>query len=267
MEKEGYLRSQILEKARKVSLIDTLLYTKFLTLSEQNDFFKVLKNEGISSLENSIYGTPYFLYGGYEDSDRKLIFFLPSYLTNNELIDDINNNGNIITCLKIEPKNIKFSDSFTHRDILGALMNLGYAREEFGDILTDGTICYLFLLKEISTEIVSSLTKIKRTDVVIKEIKPSECLYRPKYEIKSINISSNRLDTIIAEAFNLARGKAQELIEKECVFINGETKTNNSISLKNDSRVSIKGKGKFIFLEEINQTRKGRIVAKIKKYI
>lgn len=267
MEKEGYLKAKILEKARRVNLKDILLYTKFLTLSEQNDFFKILKDEGFSLLDNSIYEVPYFLYGGYEDSDRKVIFFLPSYIKKEELINDITNNSNIITCLKIEPKNVKFSDTLTHRDILGSLMNLGYSREEFGDILTDGTTSFLYLLKEISSEVINSLTKIKHTDVIIKEISPNECTYRQNFEIKLINISSNRLDAIIAEAFNLSRGKAQEFIEKECVFVNGETKTNNSYVLKNESRVSIRGKGKFIFLEELNQTRKGRIVAKIKKYI
>ena len=266
MEKESILKSQIFEKANNSYYKDILLNTNFLTLSEQDYFYKALKEEGISLLSEKIFNTPYLLYGGYEEADRKVIFFLPSYISKNELISNINE-GSYIKCLYIYPKNIKFSDTFTHRDILGSLMNLGYEKDEFGDILTDGKNSYVFIMDHLINKIKDELIKIKHTDVLSKIITPKECPLRPKFEIVNINISSNRLDVIVAEAFNISRSKAQELIINECVFINGEIKTSNSFSLINNSRVSVKGKGKFIFLEEIKETRKGRLVANIKKYI
>ena len=266
MEKESILKSQIFEKANNSYYKDILLNTNFLTLSEQDYFYKALKEEGISLLSEKIFNTPYLLYGGYEEADRKVIFFIPSYISKNELISNINE-GQYIKCLYIYPKNIKFSDNFTHRDILGSLMNLGYERDEFGDILTDGKNSYVFIMDHLINKIKDELTKIKHTDVLTKIITPKECPLRPKFELININISSNRLDVIVAEAFNISRSKAQELIVNECVFINGEIKTSNSFSLINNSRVSVKGKGKFIFLEEIKETRKGRLVANIKKYV
>ena len=40
-----------------------------------------------------------------------------------------------MTCLKIEPKALRFSEELGHRDYLGALLNLGVDRSVVGDIL------------------------------------------------------------------------------------------------------------------------------------
>jgi len=42
-----------------------------------------------------------------------------------------------ITILKIEPLLEKYADALTHRDFLGALVNLGIERRVLGDILID----------------------------------------------------------------------------------------------------------------------------------
>ena len=48
-----------------------------------------------------------------------------------------------ITILKIEPLLEKYADALTHRDFLGALVNLGIERRVLGDILIDGVTAYL----------------------------------------------------------------------------------------------------------------------------
>lgn len=40
-----------------------------------------------------------------------------------------------IDCLRIEPKALKFSEELSHRDYLGALLNLGVDRSVIGDIV------------------------------------------------------------------------------------------------------------------------------------
>ena len=40
-----------------------------------------------------------------------------------------------VTVLKMEPLQKKFADDLSHRDFLGALINLGIERSELGDIL------------------------------------------------------------------------------------------------------------------------------------
>ena len=87
-----------------------------------------------------------------------------------------------------------------------------------------------------------------------------------KFKYISIYISSLRLDNVIKETFKLAREVAKELIEKEFVFVNGLTQSSPSYQLKKNDRVSVKSKGKFIFLDETNINKKGKYHTIIKKY-
>lgn len=265
MDNKSLLKARILELSHRASDDGYLTHTSFLTLSEQNLFYEILREEHIDISSHSLNGSHYIFYGGREDNDRSILFFLPYYMNEEDFYKAVDDDE-IITCLMIEPKNIKFSDKLTHRDFLGALMQLGFEREVFGDILTDGTIGYVFLLKSIVNQIKEDIIKIKHTSVKIKEIKPSECPFKQEYEEKSIIVPSLRIDCIIAETFNLSRASAQELISQECVFVNGMTAKSNSLTLKEGTRISIKSKGKFIFEKIEHQTRKDKLVITIKLY-
>lgn len=265
MENKDLIYARAKELAFRASSQATLSHTDFLSLSEQNEFFSFLKNEHINPDTGRFLGARFCLYGGHEESDRKMIFFLPFYLEEEEF-RQLQDDGDTISCLHIYPKNRRFSDVLTHRDYLGALMKLGYERDQFGDILSDGTDGYVFVNKQISRYVKEELVKIKHTTVEVDIILPKDCPFEQKFVEETIHIPSERIDCIIGEVFHLSRRSAQELIGKECVFVNGITMKNNSHVLKENSRVSIRGYGKFIYLANARLTKKGRLCAKVKRY-
>lgn len=258
-----YLSSRIKDLSRRSLEQDYCTCTEFLSMSEQGFFYSILKKENISIFSKEYRGAQFFLFGGYEEADRKKIYFLPPYETIEERKEK-EIKGDSFLCLLIEPKNVKFADHLTHRDYLGALMNLGFRRECFGDILTDGTNGYVFVEKNISEQVKEELSKVKHTDMKNSLLLPEDCPFRPRFEEKEINVASDRLDNVIAEIFRLSRRSAQEVIGKECVFVNGMTQKNNSYALKENDRVSVQGAGKFYYLGQVKETRKGRLLIKVK---
>ena len=96
---------------------------------------------------------------------------------------------------------------------------------------------------------------------------PKDLPFKPRFEEKTIYIASDRLDNVLAEVYSLSRRSAQEVIASESVFVNGMTMKNNSHVLKRMDRVSVKGHGKFLYLDEAKPTRRGRLVAKVKLYV
>lgn len=265
MEDKDILIARVKELSQRAINQSFLTHTNFLSLSEQNIFFQYLKENGLYQANERMGDVSYALYGGHEESDRKVLFFLPYYLDKAKFLEE-EKNGNTITCLHIYPKNRKFSDILTHRDYLGALMHLGYEREEYGDILTDGTDGYLFVLKTIAPFLKEELTKIKHTVVDVEEVSPLLCPFKQQFEDKTIHIASNRLDCVLAEVFNLSRRSSQEAIGQEMVFVDGMTIKNNAYEMKENQRVSLRGKGKFLYLGHEKETKKGRLVTTVKIY-
>ncbi len=263
MSNETYLISHIEDLILRSTNLNIITSTSFLTMSEQSLFLNeiVRLNKEFSNEVDLI------LDGGNSlESDRKILFIKPKSYSIKELNEYIKED---ISLLLVTPKNEKYSDKFTHRDFLGALMNIGIKRETIGDIIIDSSSLnkgIIYLLSSIKTEVINNLTSIKHTSINIKEIFLNEAPFKMNFEIISIYVSSLRVDNIIKEVFNLSREDAKELIIKECVFVNGITKTSPSYLLKKDDRVSIKGKGKFIFLDESTINKKARYHTKIKKY-
>lgn len=109
--------------------------TSFLSLSEQSYLTTKLqdyKKEYKNNLD--------FLFDSLnKDSDRKILFIKPIETSFQELSKYINETISILYCY---PKNIKFSEELTHRDFLGALMNLGIKRNKIGDIIVNYTNKY-----------------------------------------------------------------------------------------------------------------------------
>ena len=121
-----------------------------------------------------IAGARYFFYGGGEESESKVLFFLPEYADLSEE-EENERNGATIVALHIEGKKAAYAEELSHRDYLGALMNLGYEREQFGDILVEGKEAYVFLFKAIAEEVQKSLINVRHTTVKSTIVLPKDC--------------------------------------------------------------------------------------------
>ena len=247
---------------------DYITHTNFLGMSELAAFYEEIKKSG-GSLINDVYnGVKFTLYGGYEDSERNVLCFLPSYLDAEGLKLQEDEGGSIVSCLKVVPVNAKFADKLTHRDFLGSLMNLGIERDIIGDILVseDGQVAYLFILKEMEELICKELIRIKHTSVKCIPVSNKECDIRPSFDEISGSVASERLDAVLAFVYRISRSQAQELVSRQLVFIDGRTAYSAGYDLKEGARVSVRGHGKFRYLGLNGNTRKGRFVISVAVY-
>ena len=226
-------------------------FTDFLGLAEQSCF---------NEIKGELKGISYTAFGGAEGAERVMIRFgSPEELGYEEDFP--------IVTLKIAPKSEKFADKLTHRDFLGALMSLGIEREVLGDIVIRDNVGYLFAKEDIASYIADSLTKVKRTDmkVCVTDTLPEGELYRT--ERKTVQVSGERLDAIIAKVFSLSRDDAQSLFKKRLVFADGRQIDSPSYTPKENEKISVRGHGRFIYVGEQSLSRKGKKNVEVLLYI
>lgn len=214
------------------------LYSDFLNLYEQTVLYEEVKNDVT-------------LLGGFPDAERKIACFGNENEFGYEPIPPI-------TILCIEPLSQKFSDDLTHRDFLGSLIGLGIKRETLGDIIITENKGYVFCLENIAKYITDNLFKVKHTNVscsVCDEL-PENALPKPKEEV--VIVSSLRLDVGISAIYNISRSKSSALVDGEKVFINGRLINSSSKNIELGDTVSVRGFGRFRYVNILGDTRKGR---------
>lgn len=201
----------------------------------------------------------YTIEGGYEDAERAVIFIYPYYYILEE--GDLS-----LTYLEVRG-NFKFT-TVSHRDYLGSLMSLGIKREKIGDILVHDDYCQMVVDSDIADFIIYNYNRIKNNKVSVTEIDKSDLKPPIKsYDDKVFSISSLRLDSVIAGAFNLSRQEASKLINADLVQVNYEPVNNVSRSIEEGSIISVRKKGKFIFDKVLGMSKKDKFRVKINKFV
>lgn len=219
------------------------------------DFLDPFQLRSFIGILNGIDGISFHEEGGLDNSERKLIQIYPEYFEKSNIEE-------AISALKIEGS-FKFN-AVSHRDYLGSLLGLGINKDKIGDINVHEDCAYLIVDKKISDYILFNLNKISKETVKIKKIDISEVKKSKElYKEKIITVSSKRADCIVSEIFNISRGKAQTAISSNRLKVDFEPINSNSKEVRDGSLISLKGYGRAIFLETINETRKGKIRAKI----
>jgi RNA-binding protein YlmH len=172
-----------------------------------------------------------------------------------------------ISAFKIEPLQKKFSEDLSHRDYLGAILNLGIERCKMGDILVEKDHAILFIHHSLQTFIQDELTRIRHTSVKTNVISVNELQYRPNTKEILGTVSSLRLDGLLSLVFGSSRSKLVAFIENGKVFVNGKLITSNGYQIKNNDIISVRGLGRFQFKEILSQTKKGRYYVALDLYI
>jgi RNA-binding protein YlmH len=162
---------------------------------------------------------------------------------------------------------VKFAEKLTHRDFLGALLNLGIERSVLGDIILRDSSAFVFAKEEIAKYIVSELSRVKHTEVNVSicDALPEGELY--KTEEKTVQISSERLDAVIARIYNLSREDAQRLFAKGLVFASGREIASTSYAPKENEKISVRGYGRFIYRGYISSSKKGKLNVLCELYV
>lgn len=242
---EMLMKKRFAELANRAYEQNTYTFTGFLGLTGQSLFWE---------MERELAYAGYTLEGGNPMCDRKIIRFgNPKELGYEEEFP--------IECIKITPLIKKFSDEFSHRDFLGALMNLGIDRSTIGDIFLLENEGYVFCLKSIAEYITENLDKVKHTHIKCVRVCDSLRFYKDEGKALEITVTSDRIDVVIAGIYHVSRSESLSFFEKGIVYVNGRLCLSNAKSLKEGDVVNIRGKGKFLYqgVNHITKKDKSRI--------
>lgn len=240
---EIMLGKRLTELANKSYQNGQYLFTNFLSMSEQDVFYK---------LERDLSYVPVTFFGGTGDCERMMLRFGSEELCG--YVEEFP-----IVCIKIEPIIEKFGENLSHRDYLGALMNLGIDRSMLGDIIIVEKKAYLFCTEKISAYLLDNVSQIRHTHVKCSLTMDFPETTITKLERKNVLVSSERIDGIIAKLYNMSRSQVLELFRSKKVFVNGRIYENNSGTLKTGDRISVRGFGKFIYQGKNYETKKGKL--------
>lgn len=234
------LKNRLIELADKAYSRNIYTYTPFLGLAEQQAYYGVEREVSYAGVS---------MEGGAPLCERKIIRFGdPGY-----------EEAFPIVRLEIRPKTPKFAENLTHRDFLGAVMNLGIERDVVGDIfLPDEKSALLFCHENIADYIVENLDRVRHTNVVCKRAEGEIALESAEPERISVTVASPRADGVISRVYNLSREESRELFNNGRVFINGIQTQNLSCQLKEEDAVTVRGFGKFIYYGQTGVSKKGK---------
>lgn len=236
------IRKRLLELADRSYSQNIYTFTPFLGLSEQQVYYEI-------SSQLSYAGCG--MEGGSPLCERKMVRF------GNEAHLGYEQPYPIV-CMRIEPLNPKFAENLTHRDFLGAIMNLGVERDTVGDIFVQEKEAYLFCQESIAPYLAEHLVQVRRTRVNCLVSGIPQQLTTPSLERMSLSVASVRIDGVISKLYNMSRSQSQELFGAGRIYINGRSAENGSYILKAGDTVTVRGYGRFLYAGEQGETRKGK---------
>ncbi len=250
------LLAQILDKIELCENKNKIEYTDFLDMAQ---------SELVQKFINKIKIENYLIYGGFEEAERKRFVIYPEKFN----MDVVKKNlSNIVQIIRIQlPDDLK--GKYTHREYLGAVIKLGVKREKVGDIIVDNDGADIIIDKDISKFLeqnLGELTRFSKSTITVENIEKLRPVHIKKEELEII-VSSLRLDNIISELARCSRNKALDIINMERVFINFQNETKKTKQIKVGDMITIRGKGRFYIKEIIGQTKSGRMIIKIEKFV
>ena len=247
---EALFRKRLEELANKSYNNSQYLFTGFLSAAELDVYYQMAR---------SLAFVPSDVYGGTADCERVMIRFGDEKLCGYE-------EAFPIACIEVAPLIEKFGETLSHRDYLGALMNLGIERSTLGDIVILDKRAFLFCADKMASYIIENLDKVKHTSVSCKIADKVPASTVTRFEHKTVQVQAARADSIIAKVYNLSRSESVELFRAKKVFVNGRLNENNSGQLNPTDKVSVRGYGRFQFVGVSGETRKGKLNVEVAVY-
>ena len=198
-------------------------------------------------------------FGGYEGAQRQMLCYFPDYLE-----PDFSEDAPMI-CLRAEYYE---KEDLSHRDFLGALMGFGISRESLGDICVGCGSCDFFVTDAIAPSLLQSFTEVGRVKIRLSQIPLTEARI-PEQEVKELRdtLASLRLDSVISSGFRIGRNLACSYISAGKAAINGLPCEKADKQIPEGAEISVRGLGKIKLYSVNGQTKKGRILVVIHRYV
>lgn len=239
--------NRVLDIARYAEDKFTPRFSHFLDLRQQNIARQVLLSEKVKN---------FLFFGGYDKAERVALGVFPEYLEPDTAEFPV----------KAVTFTYRKEDKLTHRDFLGALMALDIKRETVGDIAVGDGIAVIFLQENMLYTVTSEISKIGRVGVKISEGFDKDKLPKQSFTELNIIVSSLRADCIVSAAIKLSREKTSDLIKRSGIVIDGKTVFTPSANMHEGQVFSVRGFGKFKFVNICGFTRKNRVTVKLYRY-
>lgn len=255
-QEERLLAAKILDKLEFTKTKNKIQYTDFLNLNEQETAMKLLKKV---SCDN------YYFFGGKENTERKVLVIYPDKLSEEM---SRKNDEKILSVIRIKLPN-ELQGEYDHRTYLGSCIKIGVEREKIGDIFVERMGADIIAKNEMAeylSQNLAYLTRFKSAEITTQSISELKDVEVSKQEISSVVISL-RLDNIVSVLARTSRSKALDILKQERVFLNHQVETKASKQVNVGDIITIRGKGRFEFREIAGNTRSGRYVIKIDKYV
>jgi len=200
--------------------------------------------------------------GGYQGAERERALFSHVDFTAAELVDS--------EIIALGIKWDKRHYSLNHQDVLGGLMALGIKRELMGDIVIPAGDyqAVVFFEKVIANYMLAQTERIGGAVVEVSVVTDTATLQKEE-RVKEIRatVASLRLDILAAAGFGLSRTKMAEEIDAQRVKVNWKDNSSPAAQLKQGDVVSMRGRGRMEVVLVGGQTKKGRTIVEIKRYI
>ena len=200
-------------------------------------------------------------FGGYDGAERRIACYVPEYLDEESLLEP----DGPVACIQ---GTYYAQDTVTHRDLLGALMGAGIARQTVGDILTQPGRCVFFVTAEIGPYVLQNLTSAGRTALHLEQTDLRD-VQLPQAETKLLRdtLASLRLDSLVSAGFRIGRSLAAQHILAGRAAVDGIPCEKPDKAVAQGCVVTVRGLGKLRLKEVCGETKKGRVAVLIEKYI
>jgi RNA binding protein S4 len=218
-----------------------IVLTKFLNLEEIKEI-QCLNRDGLKV----------YLYGGYEGSERM-----------RAIVQYVDYDLPVKEEFKISIYHCEYDNTYQnigHRNILGSIMSLGIERNTFGDIYLNHNHIYLFITEEIENYLITNLPMIGHQKLEFRKIMHFDELINKETVKKNIQVSSMRLDAIIARTINISRSRACDIIEEGNVSIHHLVCKNTDHLCHIGDMISIRKFGCITIIDNVKITKKERLV-------
>ncbi len=208
----------------------------FLNQLDANYVINTLKKENIR----------FNIFKPYEDAEKQIIYQ-----------DKLN-----ITLFEI-----KCREKITHREILGALFSNNLNECVYGDIIIDNDKYYITILDKIKKDFLYNFNKICNNLITLEETNLEKVKdYKPSFKEITLQVSSLRIDNIIAKLIPTSRSISNEMINLKKVVLNYQILKNKNYILKENDIFSIRRVGKFKLKQILSKTKNNKYIIKIDKY-
>lgn len=214
--------------------------------NEQYSFFLNPREQKL--LKSKLKKNEYKVYRPYKDSEKNIFY-----------TKDIPN---------VVLYEIKCNRLLKHQEILGSIYSLNISSELFGDILIIDNHYYVYVLGIARNYFENYFLKVGNSNIELieRDLSLFEDYVR-NYEEIELNVSSERIDTVISGLIHTSRSNVKNKQNNKEILINYELVKDVSKVFKYGDIFSIKRIGKYKYIGIKKITKSSNFIVIVYKYI